>query len=79
MGKRFCHFSIHTKFKCSFFLSQPLAPPTAQSMDYADADYRDLYDYGPVSYRIKDNKNKAESNSNTSAADDDENKSKNTN
>ena len=28
-----------------------LTPPSAQSMDYADADYKDLYDYGPVSYK----------------------------
>ena len=33
------------------FFPQPIGPPPDQSLDYADADYRALYDYGPVSYR----------------------------
>ena len=29
---------------------QPLVPTSSENMDYADADYKDIYDFGPVSY-----------------------------
>jgi hypothetical protein len=37
-------------FNNSFFVLQPL-DPAADDMVYADSDYKDLYDYGPVSYQ----------------------------
>ena len=38
-------------FKAEKLFLQVLSPPSAANMDYADADYKDLYDYGPVSYK----------------------------
>lgn len=33
------------------FAFQVPSPPNADDLVYADADYKDLYDYGPFSYR----------------------------
>ncbi len=43
---------------CVCLLFQIFTPPPDESMDYADADYKDLYEFGPLSYNRGAAKNK---------------------
>ena len=34
-----------------FIKLQIFKAPSAENLDYADADFKEIYDYGPVSYK----------------------------